>query len=121
MTVLDASAALAFLLGERGSDTVERALVRGATIGAANWSEVAQKIRAAGMDWPLVASLLASYDVHVEPVTLPDAETAARLWERGSGLSLADRLCVALGERLQAEVLTADRSWGNAGRVKQIR
>jgi len=37
------------------------------------------------------------------------------------GLSLADRLCLALGERLDAEVLTADRSWGSGGRIQQIR
>jgi PIN domain nuclease of toxin-antitoxin system len=36
-------------------------------------------------------------------------------------LSLADRLCLALAERLSAEVLTADRAWGRAGRIRQIR
>ena len=121
MTVLDASAVLAFVQGEPGSDIVERHLDDGAVCGAANWSEVAQKVRAAGRDWDLVRSLLLSYDLAIEPVDANDAEAAASLWRRGSGLSLADRLCLALGARLDVDVLTADTSWGSEGRVRQIR
>lgn len=122
MTVLDASAILAFLQGEDGSDVVEDALGTGTTrCGAANWSEVAQNVQAAGRDWSLVRALLDSYDVQVEPVVLDDAERAARRWRRGEGLSLADRLCLALGERLDEPVLTADAAWGSEDRVRQIR
>ncbi len=121
MTVLDASAILAFLQGERGEDTVEAALLGGASCGAANWSEVAQKVLAAGRDWGTAAALLASYEVTVEPVTRGDAELAAAGWHPGSTLSLADRLCQALARRLDVDVLTADRTWGSEGRVQQIR
>ena len=55
------------------------------------------------------------------PVLVQDAEWAARRWRRGEGLSLADRLCLALAERTDEEVLTADGSWGRTGRVRQIR
>lgn len=120
-TVLDASAILAFLQGEQGSDVVERHLADGASCGAANWSEVGQKVRAADRDWGLVRALLQSYDLAVEPVTLADAEWAAQRWRDGEGLSLADRLCLALGERLDADVLTCDRSWGDEGRIRQVR
>ncbi len=119
--VLDASALLAFLQDEPGGDVVEDALVEGARCGAANWSEVAQRVLAAGRDWELVRALLASYDLVVEPVWAEDGEWAARRWRRGEGLSLADRLCLALGEREGAEVLTADGAWGDGGRVRQIR
>lgn len=119
--VIDASAILAFLQGEKGADVVESALMGGAQCGAANWSEVAQKVLAAGRDWEIVCSLLASYGVRIEPVTSDDAEWAARRWKRGEGLSLADRLCLALAERVDAQVLTADSTWGTAGRVTQIR
>lgn len=121
MTVFDASALLAFLQGEDGADTVDQALIDGGVCGAANWSEVAQKIRAAGRDWDLARALLASYDLAVEPVVAADAEWAARRWTRGDGLSLADRLCLALGHRLDVEVWTADQTWGSDGRVRQIR
>jgi ribonuclease VapC len=119
--VLDASALLAFLQGEAGTDLVETELEAGARCGAANWSEVAQKVRAAGRDWDLARGLLLSYDLEVEPVVMDDGEWAARRWTRGEGLSLADRLCLALATRLGAEVLTADTSWGSHAPVRQIR
>lgn len=119
--VLDASAVLAYLQGEPGSDAVESTLVDGARCGAANWSEVAQKVLAAGRDWELVRALLSSYPLTVDPVVAEDAEWAARRWTAGEGLSLADRLCLALAERADAEVLTADTTWGTASRVRQLR
>lgn len=121
MSVVDASALLCFLLGERGAAVVERELVAGATCSAANWSEVAQKLLARGKDWPLSRRLLLSYGVAIEPVRRADAEVAALAWRRGSGLSLADRLCLATAQRLDATVWTADVAWGATGRVRQIR
>ena len=121
MNVFDASALLTFLQGERGAAEVEQALKDGGVCGTANWSEVAQKIRAHRRNWDLSRALLASYGVQVEAVTVDDAEWAARRWAPGEGLSLADRLCLALGERLDAVVLTADQAWGTDGRIRQIR
>ncbi len=120
-TVVDASALLAYLQGEDGADVVEGHLDSGVTCCAANWSEVAQKVRAADRDWDLVRALLDSYGVAVEPVTRVDAEWAARRWKAKEGLSLADRLCLALGDRLDTVVLTADSAWGSDDPVRQIR
>lgn len=121
MNLFDASALLAFLQDEPGAEAVERALEAGGCCGAANWSEVAQKIRAREKDWALSRSLLLSYPLEIVPVTEADAERAAESWKRGAGLSLADRLCLALGERLGASVWTADAQWGTADGVHQIR
>ena len=121
MKVLDSSAILAFLQDEPGAAPVESALESGAVCGAANWSEVAQKVLAAGKDWDLVRALVLSYPLVIEPVTGEDAERAARVWRRGAGLSLGDRLCLALADRLAAEVLTADAAWGSDDRIIQIR
>ncbi|MDR2320494.1 type II toxin-antitoxin system VapC family toxin [Microbacterium sp. NPDC089698] len=118
--VLDASAVLAFLQGESGADRVEAEL-DGGVIGAANWSEVAQKVHASGGDWGVARTLLLSYDLRVEPVGVADAEGAAVRWQRGSGLSLGDRLCLALADRLGAPALTADRAWGESHDVVQLR
>ena len=119
--VLDASAILAFVQGEEGAEVVEAHLDDDARCGAANWSEVAQKVRAAGRDWDLVRSLLWSYEIAVEPVTEGDADRAARRWTAGEGLSLADRLCLGLAKRLDVDVLTADRTWGSGPGLRQIR
>lgn len=121
MNVFDASALLAFLQGEDGSGAVEAGLSVGGACGTANWSEVAQKIRAHGRDWALARALLASYELHLEPVSVDDAEQAAAAWVSGSGLSLADRLCLSLGRRLEAVVWTADKAWGSTDSVRQIR
>lgn len=75
----------------------------------------------ADRDWDLVRTLLHSYDLAVVPVTVEDAEWAARRWRSGEGLSLSDRLCLALADRLDEEALTADQSWGTGGRLRQIR
>lgn len=120
-SVLDASALLAFLRDEGGADEVEAALAAGAHCSSVNWSEVAQKVRATGADWPVAAALLLSYALHVEAATVEDAERAAQLWRPTSGLSIADRFCLALGERLSATVLTADSAWGTSDTVRQIR
>ena len=120
MMVLDASALLAFMRHEQGGDRVEAEL-DGGVVGAANWSEVAQKTRALGGDWGVARSLLLSYDLRIEPVTEADAERAGSSWQKGSGLSLGDRLCLALADRLGVAALTADRAWGESDRVVQIR
>ena len=121
--VLDASAILALLLREPGADVVQTSLAGDTRCGSANWSEVAQMVLSQNRDYwtPVRATLLDGYGVRIEPVLVEDAEWAACRWRKGEGLSLADRLCLALGERLDAEVLTADRAWGSAGRVRQIR
>jgi ribonuclease VapC len=121
LTAFDASALLAFVQGEAGSEVVEDALLGGGVVGAANWSETAQAVRARDGDWPLASSLLRSYDLAIEPVTVDDAEWAAQRWRAGEGLSLGDRLCLALGERIDDDVLTANRRWGDDRRVVQIR
>lgn len=121
MTVLDASAVLAFLGGEDGASTVESALESGGLIGTANWSEVAQKIRQHRGSWDEARALLLSYEPTLEAVDVDDAEWAARRWTPGEGLSLADRLCLALAARLDLEVVTADTGWGKNGRIRQIR
>lgn len=121
MSVYDASALLAFLQDEAGAAVVAEHLENGGHISAANWSETAQKVRSAGGDWSLARTLLLSYDVVVEPVTVADAEEAAELWLRAKSLSLGDRLCLALGSRLRAPVLTADRAWATHDDIVLVR
>lgn len=108
--IVDASVVLAWLQDEPGSDTAEPMLMEG-VIGAANWSEVLQKGRQHGIAEELIARLLTSFGLTVEPVTREDGERAAGLWQPGIGLSLAGRLCMALGLRLKVPVATMDAAW----------
>lgn len=121
MTIFDASALLAFIQREPGHGDVEEALIAGGSCSAANWSEVGQKVLARGRPWTAARQLLLSYPLEVEPVTPEDGEWAAQRWREGEALSLADRLCLALRERLGGEALTADKHWRGLPGVRVIR
>ncbi len=121
MNLFDSSALLAFLNAEPGADVVEGQLNVGGACSSVNWSETAQKVRARRVDWTPARALLLSFGLMLEPVQPADGERAAELWHRGSGLSLADRLCLATAERLGATVWTADTAWGSSEHVRQVR
>lgn len=121
MNLFDASALLCFVYGEHGAATVERELINGGSCSAVNWSETAQKVLAHAHDWALARSVLTTYRLSIEPVLTVDAERAAELWQPGSGLSLADRLCLATAQRLGALIWTADAAWGESATVRQVR
>jgi len=109
-TVVDASVVLVWLQDEPGADAAEPLLMEG-VIGAANWSEVLQKVRQHGAEPEAAARLLNSFGLRVVEVTQADAEIAAGLWRRDSALSLGDWLCLALAHRLGMPVATADSAW----------
>ena len=115
VNVFDASALLVFLQGEPGSAGVEKALGDGGSMRRGQLVGGRARDRAHGRNWDLSRALLASYGVQIEAVTVSDAEWAARRWAPGEGLSLADRLCLALGDRLDADIWTADKTWGTEG------
>lgn len=121
MNLFDSSALLCFLQGEPGAEAIELALDGGGRCTAVNWSEVAQTVLARSGDRDLARGVLESYGLVVEPVTQVDAEQAATRWRARSVLSLADRICLATGERLDADVYTADAAWGSSGRLRQVR
>jgi PIN domain nuclease of toxin-antitoxin system len=62
-----------------------------------------------------IANAVARLNLRVIAFDEPQARSAARLRPvtRHAGLSLGDRACLALGDRLGCPVVTADRIWGN--------
>ena len=116
MIVLDASAVLVLVEDEPGADRVERALAEEPVISAGNLAEVLGKAADRGLDVAQQADLLGALRIRVEDVTAEDARRSALLRATDDpgarALSLGDRLCLALGWRLGAAVLTADRAWG---------
>ncbi len=117
--VLDASALLAYLLAEPGGDVVRDALAeQAAVMSAVNWAEVLSRLASAGADPYEVAQRVASEaalgDVlTVVALTGSDGPAIAGLrpTTRHLGLSLADRACLALAQRLELPVVTTDRAW----------
>lgn len=112
MTVLDASAVLAFLFGEPGGECLAEA-VPGGLLSAVNLSEVLGRFARDGHDVHLVGRRLAAAGLEIVPFTAEDAALAASLRPKTDplGLSLGDRACLALALARGLPALTADRQW----------
>lgn len=118
MIVLDASALLAYVYGEPGAETVEAALSE-AVIHAVNFAEVLSRLAERGSSPEDSLAVLEAAGVlkllTVDVGTVGDALNAARLrpLTKSAGLSLGDRYCLALAQRLGVTALTADRQWAD--------
>lgn len=112
MIVLDASALLVLLHKEAGWQLVARETAgNDATISAVNYAEVLQKAATHDLRAELVDGALQALGVTVTPFGRLDARLAASFFRHGSGLSLADRVCLALARSLSSPLYTADRGW----------
>jgi PIN domain nuclease of toxin-antitoxin system len=110
--ILDVSAILAFLLAEPGQERVATALLEDATMTTVNFAEVATKYVLRGAK-ERARTLAERLPVTLIPVDQDLALRAALMADltRPAGLSLGDRVCLALGQRTGQTVLTADRAW----------
>ncbi|MET0375866.1 MAG: type II toxin-antitoxin system VapC family toxin [Rhizorhabdus sp.] len=110
--VLDASAILALLKGERGASKVG-GVIADASACAINQAEVISHFVHLGAPLDDVRAMLAAL-----PYTIVAADDALA-WEAGNlraatssaGLSLGDRFCLALAKHLGAPAYTADTAW----------
>lgn len=119
MTLLDASAIIAFLQGEPGAAVVRQALQTGrCVVGAANLAEVIAKSIDRGIAPETIKAILAELSFTVIDVKAEDGAQAGwmRSQTRPFGLNLGDRLCLATAQRLKAKVLIADRPWLNVAK-----
>lgn len=113
--VLDASAMLAVLNQELGSDKLTPEMLNNAAGSVVNLAEVHTKLVSRGGDpdeaWEDTLSAIQQ--------AVPFDEEQARITgglvaqTRVFGLSLGDRACLALGLVLKAPVYTTDKSWKN--------
>lgn len=113
-SVLDASAVLAVVFQEPGRERVDRAVDEGAFILSVNLAEVVTRLASGGMSEARVRAILGTIRVAVVPFDEELAYRAGLLRSatRSAGLSLGDRACLALAERLGVPALTSDRVWG---------
>ena len=110
--VLDASALLALMRAEKGAEQVTAVIDR-AAIGAVNLAEVTSKLVRQEIAIGVVREWLDALDLDVRPFDRELAYAAGALvpGTRAQGLSLGDRVCLALAQALGATALTTDRAW----------
>lgn len=109
---IDASALLAMLFAEPGAEMVADTIAGGAVTSAVNLSEVATVLIRHKKDPQEILDPVRE-QLAVEPFTDADALAAAALFPKTTtkGLSLGDRSCLALAQRLGAPAVTAEHVW----------
>lgn len=123
--VLDASAILAALQEEPGSDTVYAA-VPASIVGAVNYSEVIAKLCERGSSEAFANDTLRQLQLVIVDFDREQASVAGglRTVTRKDGLSLGDRACLALALAQGRIVLTSDKRLARAktpAKVQEIR
>ncbi len=120
--VLDASALLAVILGERGADEVDPYIPE-AAISAVNLAEVVAKLVDAEFSGDAVRLVID--DLNLDVVGFDEAMAfqsgLLRKETRRTGLSLGDRACLVLAKREGLPALTADRVWATLDLGVEIR
>lgn len=113
--VLDASALLAVLSGEPGTDELTPELLSTAVSSTANLAEVQGKLVDRGLSPDRAWAVTMTPVAEAIPFTIEHAKSAGGLIAeaRPLGSSLGERACLALGLARRAPVYTADRSWKN--------
>jgi PIN domain nuclease of toxin-antitoxin system len=120
--VLDASALLAFSHGEEGAGEVGP-LLGSSVISCVNWAEVLQRVVSAGLEVGGKREDMESLGLQIRDFTAEDAESTAQLWPIGrpAGLSMGDRACLSLAQRLGLPAVTADRIWATLDLDVEVR
>ena len=113
--VLDASALLALLKQEDGSEQVAEFITEGAVINSVNLSEVIAKLSEAGMPEDAIHETLDMLTLMTVDFDMALAYEAGLLrpLTKQAGLSLGDRACLALAKQLNLPAITTDRVWEN--------
>ena len=110
--VFDASALIAMLKRERGAAKVAGAIAV-ARVSSVNYAEVVSHFIHAGMPAREVDVMLDPLPMSVVPVDKSLAQLAGRLRAvtAEAGLSLGDRVCLALAQRDGLPAWTSDLDW----------
>ena len=108
LDLLDASALLAVLGNEPGSDTI-RDLVPGGMISAVNFAEVLKKLLDRGMPKATVLDALKSLNLEVLPFSSSEALHSADFIH--PAISLAGRACLGTAQLYGYRVVTGESNW----------
>ena len=116
MIVVDASALMALLLREPGSDVVAERISK-SVISAVNLAEVLARMSRERISARTLVPKLTALGLAIVDFDQAQAVIAGEIREhaRGQGVGLADCCCMALALHQAWPVLTADRLWAKLG------
>jgi len=111
--VIDSSALIAFLKDESFSLNELEAILPQAVISSVNACEVATVLARLRMPISTIDELINETIGDVIPFDRELSLATASLWEfnKPYGLSLGDRACIALGQKMKLHIYTADKIW----------
>ncbi|MBN9342750.1 MAG: type II toxin-antitoxin system VapC family toxin [Candidatus Paracaedimonas acanthamoebae] len=111
--ILDSSALLALLKNEPGSDIVE-SLLGNIIMSSINVTEVATVLLDSEMTLQECQDTVLPFISNIKPYdeVLAFLTADLRKQTKAYGLSLGDRACIALGQKMQLPIYTADKIWG---------
>jgi PIN domain nuclease of toxin-antitoxin system len=121
--VFDASCVLAALFDEAGSaDIVQLWGEFEGVISAVNHAEVVTKLAERGATEDEIHIILEGVPLTVLPFDENDGIQVGLLrpMTKTLGLSLGDRACIALGKKLNATIITADKAWKGIKRIEVV-
>lgn len=124
MYVMDASALLALMQGELGSDVVDELIQDQECIASnVNIAEIGTKLVDKGLAPAQLARTLK--ELNVQPIDF-DSEQATlcaslRLNTKHVGLSLGDRACLALAQLVKGTAVTGDSAWSDVADVVGVK
>jgi PIN domain nuclease of toxin-antitoxin system len=107
--LLDSSALLAVVFGERGAEVVAP-LLKDSAIHSVQVAEVVKKLASRGVPQAQAESLIARLAVPVIG-TFRDEEALYSRRYCAKGLSLGDRICLTVADRESLTAVTAEHRW----------
>ena len=111
--LLDASAILAVLQGEKGADFVIDIIEQGANMTTLNISEVMSKLYQKNYSKAEINSCINELAINFIDINITIATLAASYYTKTKslGLSMADKICLATAKLGNYTIITADKDW----------
>ncbi len=124
MYVMDASALLALMQGEKGSNVVDQLIQEQECIASSvNMAEVGTKLIDKGLAPAQLTRTLKELNVQSIDFDLEQATLCAslRLSTKHVGLSLGDRACLALTQLVKGTAVTGDSAWSDVAAAVDVK
>jgi ribonuclease VapC len=124
MYVMDASALLALMQGEPGSDVVDELIQDQECVASSvNIAEVGTKLIDKGLAPAQLARTLKELNVQPIDFDLEQATLCAslRLSTKHVGLSIGDRACLALAQLVKGTAVTGDSAWSDVAEAVDVK